>query len=380
MPFLCLKNDGTESYRMARAFFIERAHQMACKLVKWEGLEYRYIIGQVFSGLYVTSWLDTVYMVLMVTVVLTAIYTEMKKVRGPYEARMFKDSFIRRLQYGDNSCYAFEVKYLDVLFSGRTKEEPLGKFQRYMMTLAGMELKADETFLFLPDDTGVSPLLTVIKPRVCGEDLVGYDILRQGPEFLKRNFVRMVIDGQVQIMPWRKEDDMFTKSAISATIDDFSPDKWSSKFIGLLIDTMGTNAVAYDAMKYMFLASLQRPTGDENNDIRAFLQRLYDIAAQPGENFKRKVGEQFVKVLARTGLNLKTASLKALSRQKLLREFVWDQEWRESWSRSFNLPLYNLDGTIVPGSYVDYNFFDVDKREFVERQMSEAWTDFDDMH
>jgi len=355
-------------------FFIERAHQMACKLVKWEGLEYRYIIGQVFSGLYVTSWLDTVYMVLMVTVVLTAIYSEIKQ-KSVFDAKSFRDSFIRRLQYGDNSCYAFEQKYLDVVFANRTPEYPLGKFQRYMQTLAGLELKPDETFLFLNDSTDVSPLLTVIKPRIINDVMVGYDILRQGPEFLKRNFVRMLIDGKVEIMPWRKEDDMFTKSSISATIEDFAPDKWSSKYIGLLIDTMGTNAVSYDAMKYMFLASLQRTMNDELKDIQAFVNRIYDESMVSNAE-GRVLGEQFNKVLARTGLDLKTACVKALSRQKLMREFVWDDAWRRAWSSAYNLPLYDSFGNILPGTFVDYNFFDENQCVYVEEKMSDAWIDF----
>jgi len=348
MPLMTLKDDGSIEYKMTRAMILERSHQMACKLVKWEGLEYRYIIGQVFSGLFVTSWLDTVYMVVVVTSVITLIYQNMKKTHGLKLAREFKHSFMRRGQYGDNSEYAFEHRWRDVIFKDRSPECPLGEFQRQLDTLYGMKLKAEETFLFEPDDTGISPFFTILQPITRDGNIVANNIVRQGPEFLKRNFIQMLVDGEMQIMPWRKEDDMYTKSCIVTFVTDFNADRWSSKYMGLMIDTMGTNEVAYDAMRSMFMHSLHAGKGNEREAVIAYICKM--VAGEVD-----KVDDVLTKVLARTGLEVKHAMCKAMNRRDLMREFVWDEEWRLNWSKLYGVELYNLDGSIRPETVANWN-------------------------
>lgn len=357
MPLMTLKDDGSTEFKMFRNFVTERAHQMACKIAKWEGDEYRLIIGQVFSGLFLTSWLDTIYMILCVTISLTAIYQEIKKL-NPERAKRFKYSFIRRLQYGDNSLYTFPMEFLEDICGGRTPECPLGRIQELLSTLVGLELKPEETYLFLPDDSGISPLFTITKPRFENKRIVGYDIVRQGPEFLKRKFVYFNHRGKTHIMPWRCEDDFFTKSCITASFSHFDPDKWSSKFIGLMVDTMGTNEVAYQTLKHMFLSSLQgnsNSTAEEK--IKAYFERLpklNELDDVPSEIESNDAALR--KVLARTGLGINEAFSVALNRDKLIDQFVYNEEWRQGWAKSYKLNLYNPDGSIRADANYDRNW------------------------
>jgi len=349
MPILLLPDDGSVEYKMMKAFIMERAHQMACKLVKWEEDEYRYILGQVFSGLYVTSWLDSIYMVIIVTCVLTAMYQELKKTDPP-RAEEFMNSFVRRLQYGDNSLYGFEVKFLDVVCGGRNKDKPLGKFQDLLYSMFGMELKSEETFLYTPDDSGLSPLFTVVEPVYNEFDIyVANKITRDGPEFLKRKFIIMEVRGKWQIMPWRCEDDFYTKCSITASIHEFKPDKWSSKYVGLMIDTMGTNDIAYDAMQHMFIDSLQRSSADTTKNYRDYVDRM--------EGVDDPIDSEVKKVLARTGITEKDAMRLCMNQGRLIDEFVYDDKWRKRWARANSLNLYNSDGTIRADANFEGNFY-----------------------
>jgi hypothetical protein len=359
MPLMSLKNDDTPEYRMTKAFIVQRAHHMACKIAKWEGREYRLIIGQVFSGLYLTSWLDTIYMILCVTAAITAIYHDIKRA-DPVRAQDFKFSFMRRVQYGDNSLYAFPMRYIDDICGGRTPQRPLGRLQDLLETMVGLELKPEETYMFTPDDSGISPLFTILKPVFENKQIVRYDVKRQGPEFLKRKFVCMNIGGKTHIMPWRSEDDFYTKSCITANFGEFAPDKWTSKYVGLMVDTMGTNDVAYRTMKHMFLSSLQgSSTETVEEKVRSFFDRLpkkYELDLNHPTEYG-SIDVALDKTLARTGLSINEAYILALNKNKLVQEFVYDDEWRKNWAMSYKLNLYNPDGTIRMDASYEINWY-----------------------
>jgi len=350
LPLIGLVDDGSEEYRMTRAFLIQRAHEMSCKLVKWNDFEYRYIIGEVFSGLFVTSWIDTIYMQISVTCVLILIFLSIKS-KSVLRAREFQKSFIRRLQYGDNSFYAFQFRFYDDII-GSVKDYTLGTFQSLLSSNIGMECKNEETFLFLTDDQKeaiqrrdfeyvtpldvLSPMLTVIEPIFnCHDVIVRHDVVYYGPEFLKRRFVRLSISGVTHIVPWRHEDDMFTKSCISSNselLPGDNPSKMSSKYLGLVIDTMATNPIAYSAMKTMYLLSL--------GNVKTITKEKLEESLVDGYK-----DSYVMKVLTRTGVSL-TQVLKSLNYREFLKEFLWDDKWRNSWAVTFGLNLYNPDGSI----------------------------------
>jgi hypothetical protein len=279
----------------------------------------------------------------------------------PILAQEFQKSAMPSCQYGDNSLYGFQMKFFPYVIGKPTDLRPLGYFQDIFEHSIGLSLKPSETFLFCPasEDSpyhNVSPLITVIKEVVISGKLMSYEILKDGPEFLKRKFVYMsparraetfrcpldVCPQRVfskspycihrttdEIMPWRAERDFFTRSAISTTALECENDKWCSKYMGLLVDTMGTNRVAYDAMRNCYVLSLRgrKLTADT-------LSLHYDLA-----------DPAFVKVMSRTGVD--AASFPDFFRHpdNLYDWFSWDNKWRAAWAISRNIPLYRTDGT-----------------------------------
>jgi len=351
-PFFLLKDDNSEDFKVARAFMLKRAHEMAVKIVKWEGFDYRFIVGQVFSGLFVTSWLDTVYMELAADCCAILCYERLLTINKEL-ARAFQVSFMPRLQYGDNSLYAFETRFVEHVFAGRTKECPLGQYQKDMENYLGLTLKSSETFLYLPksaDPNGVSdesPFFTLIRPSLFNGRVAGFEVIREGPEFLKRRFVRMLSHGRTinltesgdldnyyavepEIMPWRSERDFFSRISLSTTALENEVDKWRSKYLGLLVDTMGTNKVAYDAVRSVYL------------QVSGNAVTRQDVVNHASANEKT-----LEKVLHRTGCFTKRLPDFVKSSDALYEEFVWDERWRNAWAVSGNFSLFDEYGVQV---------------------------------
>ena len=212
----------------------------------------------------------------------------------------------------------------------------------------GLECKNEETYLYatptqlalvaegledFPDTLGgePSPLLTIIS--VTDDGGPRSIIVREGPEFLKRRFVRLRFEGEEKVMPWRHEDDMYTKSCISANrqrLAQEGPDIMSGKFLGLMIDTMATNPISYSAMKAMYLQSLGKPTQVTTADV----EKHFDCA----------MGDSaLAKNLKKSGITINQA-ITALDMKGFFRQFVWDDEWRNAWAITHGLMLYNPDG------------------------------------
>jgi len=324
LPFMMLKPEESVDYRVARAFMLQRAHEMACKIVKWVDLSYRLIIGEIFSGLFLTSWLDTVYMILAVSCCLILCYERVRKV-DENMAIEFQNSFIRRAQYGDDSCYAFEHRFVDVLFKNRDETYVLGDFQRDMECQVGLKCKSAQTKLFEPYG-GDSPLFTVLKPTKVNGKVVSHEIIRDGPEFLHRRFVKIQYKGKVEIMPWRHENDFYSRVAISSTQMVYNNKKFSAKLMGLMVDTMGTNAVAYNALSYLF-----RTTSgiSDFGDIP-----LLDWVS---------TNKELMRAIVKTGMLVQDLD-RIFKIGDLFDMFVWDEEWRRVWADNHGLALYDRLG------------------------------------
>jgi len=332
MPLLALRDDGSEAYRITRAFLLIRAHGIANKIVKWNDFEYRWIIGEIVSGLLATSWLDTEYMEIAMLIVNLYIYDQIK-LKDPSRAARFQKSFLRRLQYGDNSLYAYEEEFYDDVIGEVTPDYPLGNMQRILFSVIGLKCKPSETFLFRPDSTGISPLFSIIRPIFSNGKVVAHDVVRRGPEFLKRLFVNLTRRGKTHIMPWRHEDDFYTKSCISSTSDITEQAKWTSKYLGLMIDTMATNSLAYDAMRDMFYGS----TGSKDPVSLEYVETLMEMKVKKDGALINQ------KILARTGIDPSQYAV-SFDPNGLFDQFTWDDEWRNNWASANNLWLYDKFG------------------------------------
>jgi hypothetical protein len=350
LPFLMMPMSASNDYKTARAFFLQRAHEMAVKIVKWVGSEFRLIIGQVFSGLFLTSWLDTVYMLLSDIIVKMEIYERLKTTH-PKTADKFKRSFLPVANYGDDSVRGVEMKYVNVLLANRTEDYPLGDYQRLMESLFGMAFKKDQTYLYLPDATGISPFVTLIcHNRDVNGKILSTKVTRPGPTFLKRQFITVTVRGRKEIVPWRHENDFYSRTCISATAD---PDKlketykWRSKFLGLMIDTMGTNVLAYDAMRSMYIGATKGITAARLRQDQTRL-KLREIDCFDSCNVTLgdlqltllHADERTKKVMHRTGLN-ENEVFECLSHKVLLGKFLFDEEWRHKWALQHGIWLYD---------------------------------------
>jgi len=363
LPFVHTPVQDTEAYRVARAFFLQRAHEMAVKIVKWINDEYRLIIGQVFSGLFVTSALDTLYMILCDMVVKMNVYENIEKVLGKKEAKKFQRSFMPSVSYGDDAVRGCEKKWEDWLLKDRTDEYPLGDYQRLSETICGLAFKSTQIGLFRGDDTGVSPFLTIVEPHFEDGVYVRNNILREGPQFLHRYFVRQISPNfGSQIMPWRKEEDYWARVCVSPNSTIIEHPKWRSKFLGLVIDTMGTNTLAFEAMKAMYMISVQLDdyTADRGHCIRngevfdpskywdtlPRIEHVMEIFEYDETNYDPQ--SRLTKALAKTGLD-RRSTFACLNQFILYREFVWDEKWRNAWAASRGYCLYtDMGEEVVP--------------------------------
>jgi len=309
-------------------FFLQRAHEMACKIVKWVGDEFRLIIGQIFSGVYPTSWLGTMYLVLVRYYIELATYKEMK-LRDPEKAERFKNSWKSAGQYGDDSFPAYLKEFFPDLIGEPTFERPLGKYQEKMEQYFGLIIKTDpppeifgmgEPYSREPPDGG-SPFITRIKTLYTEHGAYENVVEYQGPVFLKRSFVLLTgPTGVKELLPWRHENDAFDKIAISTATLDLDFNLMSSKYMGLMIDTCGTNAVAYQALRHIYYMTKAYTKGT--------------VVEETYNKYKIKMGFH----------HLPDEIL--LDRSKLLNEFVWDEDWRRSWAYYKNTDLYDDYGNV----------------------------------
>jgi len=242
----------------------------------------------------------------------------------------FKKSFMPVARYGDDSLNAFQMKYLNDVCASRTDQCPLGDYQRIMEVEMGLKMKAAQTFLYLPQDD-VSPFITRLQKRhnEYGK-VIGHRILRYGPEFLHRRFVKINVEGRSCIMPWRCETDYFARVAVNANATELEPAKWNSKYLGLVIDSMATNMVAFDAMKSMYMSSAQLLKG--SNVTRSSVLDSLSIK-----------DAKLSKIIAQVGLT-DAQIVASLNPRYLFNLFTWDEKWRVAWAIINGLVLYDCVG------------------------------------
>jgi len=330
--------------KVTRAFFMARAHEMACKLVKWVGDEFRLVIGQIFSGIYPTSWLGTTYLTLVRYYIELEIYYDIKK-ENPTLAEEWKKSFRPGAQYGDDTLIGYEKKYFKWVVGEVTKEFPLGLHQKRLLQYFGLVIKLDpmpEIFgMGAPYSTepidGGSPFITRINTLRTPHGAYKNVVLYQGPVFLKRSFVmlhRTSKPGTSEILPWRPEGDSYDRAAISTTDLGLNLKKMLSKYQGLMIDSCGTNYVAYSFCRSMFRMIRPQVSDIEKDDTERRYMLKMGFSSLPDD------------VL--------------FNPNRLLHEFCWDEDWRRSWAFYGDYKLYDdfgkkreLRGTIVPEYALD---------------------------
>jgi len=256
---------------------------------------------------------------------------------------------------------------------GETSEQyPLGTFQKMCEQYFGIYFKLSQTGLFRRrPGSRISPFITVVKP-VFSENgvLVKHDIVQQGPVFLKRSFVNIKIDGVYHVMPWRHENDYYHRFAVSAKNTGYDVFKWRSKFLGLLIDTMGTNAVAYKACKGMYYGLINLPASwKTKRDLHVPVHRTIDprvfVDVPTNEQLQEYVSqgdERLTKSFEKTGLPACSA-INSINQSWLMKQFVWDETWRLAWAVHYKVDMYDPYGNKIA---VEWGGRDNSPQEYME--------------
>jgi len=371
MLFFITPDDGSKAYRVFRSNIFHSAHETAVKIVALIGAICVYILGQVMSGKFVTSWVDSVIMQLMRKICHIKAYYRIIELAGKDVAEKFRHSFTPCLQYGDDTTEGLEdkkdypllaepsklVSFADMVLWNSTIEYPHGDYQRDWHEL-GMEFKADQCGTFLSVFTKIALV------RNSAGTAYEYEIKQEGPTFLRRQWVPMRFGGKWHIMPWRRESDYYKRLACSVNATSLEPEKWLSKYVGLMIDSMGTNVVAYEICRDMYLFAANRDRVFDKNvqetkhasaDRPSYEDLSNCFTTIPDNVEYNENDDQLQKSLIKSGLTIDHIPI-ALNRTKLLQMFVWDEKWRNAWAVHAGICLYDDYGNEVNPKWSDVEY------------------------
>jgi len=280
------------------------------------------------------------------------IYEKIRR-KDKEKATRFKDSILRFNIYGDDSGHAAQEEFFDDIIGETSDDYPLGTFQRMCEQYFGILFKLSQTGLFRRK-CAVSPFLTVVKPVIVNGVVVSHEVLQQGPIFLKRSFVNVKVNGEYQVMPWRHENDYFHRLAVTAKTNGYEPDKWRSKYLGLMIDTMGTNALSYKLCKSMYYGLTNLPAAFKvreqvfQPEIKKIEVNIFkDVPTKEQlEAYIDEGEERLRKSFDKTGLH-PMSKIKAIDQRWLFDQFVWDEKWRTAWAVHYKIDMYNPYGELI---------------------------------
>jgi len=224
------------------------ADDTAVTLVKWFGEEWRMVVGVMFSGEYVTSMFDTLYVYLAMMVVhYSLLETVISNAPASEHARITSDFYAAveefLLIYGDDTDWSLPrsvvnewSKYLGMDYLDYVIKQLKEQFDMVLKPKG-----TGETAVFPTPWSPVTPdgvLIEVKKPE-------GYSY---GLKWLKRHFVRgkLRVGGIVApgIMPMRRVTDVWGKA--TNTYHDayeYSNDHWLARIKAFALENMGCSQI-----------------------------------------------------------------------------------------------------------------------------------------
>jgi hypothetical protein len=227
-----------QNYAVLKAFLCFSADDIAATLIKWTGLSFRIIVGVMFSGLFGTSWGDTVY-------VSIAIKCALRHFQRTIQNKMARGDVMPVVKvYGDNIAIGWTTKRLREFVLGPGDDPMKGFFAEYLLKTFGLPLKADETFFHTKFFTTINEHFSrdtgMWRTRVIG---------KPGVVFLKRYFIEREFAGERWAMPFRPVADFYDRIITTNHTDSHSA-VWIARWCGLLLDTCGTNREAHKALMF----------------------------------------------------------------------------------------------------------------------------------
>jgi len=257
------RNGVPTDYETLRAFICFSSDDTAISLIKWVGKDYRWVIGVMFSGLFGTSIGDTLYAVWaktafrmhafrrlrdhLQTTNLSAleIDKELEKYKQVKFAKKYGDDLFEHIITKHLWLYTSESYVAPEVLTAQADLKPHYMQMWYKRTF-NLNLKMSETRIFSHD----LPWVTGVSTR--------FDVIRlEGPVYLKRRTVMRIEEegprkGQVIYYPYRQTRDYISKCCNTTNLISASSGAyWIAKWRGLMLDTCGTNTMAYEFLKYL---------------------------------------------------------------------------------------------------------------------------------
>lgn len=331
--------------RIFEAFCSWSADDTAVTLIKWMAQEARWIIGVMFSGMFITSYGDTIY--IMIAMFCFEMYSMewIGRTQGRDAAEEFKKHWRRRENYGDDGLDGFLKRDFYIYSS-----EPMSnkawpdRLDKYLTEVWGLSLKKSDTHFFVEGD---ECFLTELRSYPLNPSYYGAEgmqqipggmayytkIVKDGPKFLQRRFVRRVVNGEELIMPYRPATDYYVRAGTSANPPDATdPLRWVIRWRAQKIDTCGNDGEAWT-----FLDKLETKFRETRmiNDIEADLRAR--LSQTEWSERLRKLGFDE---------NLEIGMDK--SREDVFDMFRWDRNWQITDTALRGTDFYDKYGIKIP--------------------------------
>jgi hypothetical protein len=365
------KPDGTyvaSDYEVLRAAMGFSADDMSIKLIKWVGMDYRWVVGVMFSGAFGTSLGDTLYAAWAKTAFryhglrrlikhladqgYTADHEDPdKKAHYEREIYLYKSVAFAR-KYGDDLIDTLVRHQTWILTSDRPQTwdeivaaqnqdhpRPLYMGAWYKKNF-NLNLKLSETRIF----GDIDPWMTFIDPR--------FDVMvREGPIYLKRRTVMLRVPSinpdenpTFVYAPWRQTNDYIAKSCNTTSLRSGTDCAyWIAKWRGLMIDTCGTNTMAYEYLRFLHDHFVQ-----EWKDINLYLGKALDIFAATGK-WPAGAGGDLPPLIKKVSVHYEMENFEALravpSREQILEKYlinrsaIYDRRFRSEMLKQSRDPM-----------------------------------------
>jgi hypothetical protein len=266
-----------ELYRAMRAMALDSAQQTAVSFIDWQDEAYvRLLIGMILSGEYATSNIDSMY-VRLFYLAFEVFVDDLMRSRAPYEFYLDGEVYVipfneltdeeymlykRSIRYETKDGYVTSWGVLTKVYGDDTLGANLAIFDKYFYAMLREDkrlypvlldhylrkfwdvlLKKSDTHVYQYSELNPDPFFTHIKDDV---------IVKRGPKFLQRHFVKFRVVGRECTMPWRGTDIYYTKAGLRPAEMD-KPALMLAVIRGLIMDTMGTNVTAF-----LFLQGMEK--------------------------------------------------------------------------------------------------------------------------
>jgi len=248
MPMIHTGDNDLDS-KVIKALIRYCTSSSVVKCVKWFGKDWKMIIGMMFSGEYITSYGDSIYLEILMECFDIYVYAKLKK-SDPEFAEYWSTHARTLRDYGDDIFSGRDPKCMRYICRG-TKMPVL--LIRYLKKYWFMTVKTvgGDTYVCFPDDPRPDMAIPCFFTQI---DSVG-NMKYRGPKFLKRYFLW---DSDKKVVnAWRPTEDYYTKMVAVAGQYEGGPKNQSIalhliRLRALAVDTMATNPQAYGIISAVY--------------------------------------------------------------------------------------------------------------------------------